>query len=174
MNETLVDREIERRFLYESPISPHSLNAVKIRQGYFAIDGLNTVRVRTNEDCGIKTASVCMKGPKVNAEAPEFEWDCHLSRAAAIFELCGNRIVEKFRRAIVHEGWTYEIDIFRGSLAPLIIVEVELATPKQEIKLPGWVGEEITDRGEYSNAVLATEGLPKHFIRWARERNIKL
>ena len=168
------DREIERRFLYESPISPQSLNGSRIRQGYFAIDGLNTVRVRTNDANGIKTASICMKGPKDGPEAPEFEWDCSLSRAAAIFELCADRVLEKARYPKVYEGWTFEIDVFAGDLKPLIIVEVELATRNQEISLPGWVGEEITERGEYSNAALAADGLPKHFIRWARERGIKL
>lgn len=167
------DREIERRFLYERPILPSSPEAIRIAQGYVAIDGFNTVRVRTSDTQGIKTASVCIKGPKAGAEAPEFEWDCALSRAAELFELCAGRVVNKVRHPITYEGCTFEVDVFEGPLAPLVIVELELATPNQRVKLPGWVGEEITDLGEYSNAALATRGLPPHFHRWAEARNIR-
>lgn len=170
--QTAKNLEIERRFLYENPVKPHGVDGARIRQGYFAIDNGNTVRVRTTDERGAKTASLCLKGPKHGAEAPEFEWDCSLSGAAELFTLCNERIVEKIRHQQMYQGWLFEIDIFKGSLAPLIIVEVELATSNQKIELPGWVGEEITHRGEYSNAALAVDGLPDHFSRWARERRI--
>jgi CYTH domain-containing protein len=64
------DRKIERRFLYESPTLPSSPEAIRIAQGYVAIDGFKTVGVRTSDTQGIKSASICIKGPKVGAEAP--------------------------------------------------------------------------------------------------------
>lgn len=44
------------------------------------------------------------------------------------------------------------VDRFKGLIQGLVIAEVELAHPEQQIELPSWVGEEITFNPRYSNS----------------------
>jgi CYTH domain-containing protein len=76
------------------------------------------------------------------------------------------RELTKRRFHIPYDTVTFEVDVFSDQLEPLIIIEVELNTPNQPLSLPEWVGEEITNRGEYSNAALACDGIPRHFKQW--------
>jgi CYTH domain-containing protein len=49
---------------------------------------------------------------------------------------------------------TWEIDVFEGKLAGLIIAEIELPSEDFEIDIPSWVGEEVTSDPSYLNAEL--------------------
>jgi len=43
-----------------------------------------------------------------------------------------------------HEGLTWEVDVYAGALAGLVIAEVELEHLDQEVPLPAWIGREVT------------------------------
>ena len=47
------------------------------------------------------------------------------------------------------------MDVFDGANALLVIAEVERSDPEAPLTIPPWCGEEITGRGELSNAALA-------------------
>jgi adenylate cyclase len=49
---------------------------------------------------------------------------------------------------------TWEVDVFEGENAGLIIAEVELAHEQQALDLPPWVGREITQDERYYNSRL--------------------
>ena len=49
----------------------------------------------------------------------------------------------------------WEVDEFEGSIAGLIIAEVELGKEDQEVILPEWAGLELTNLSGWSNASLS-------------------
>ena len=56
----------------------------------------------------------------------------------------------------------WEVDVFDGENAGLTLAEVELEHENQEVELPDWIREEVTDDERYSNAYLAQ----KPFKKW--------
>lgn len=76
--------------------------------------------------------------------------------------LCGKPLIEKMRYKIPYKGRTWEVDVFEGDNAGLIVVEVELESEDQKIDLPSWVSREVTDDPRYYNSSLST----KPFKSW--------
>ncbi len=74
--------------------------------------------------------------------------------------LCAGRRIAKTRHDVPHDGLLWEVDVFEGPLAGLVIAEVELPCPDHSVGLPSWVGREITDDARYANAVLASAEAP--------------
>jgi len=49
----------------------------------------------------------------------------------------------------------WEIDVFAGDNAGLVIAEIELRHEHQQLALPRWLGEEVTGQARYYNRSLA-------------------
>ena len=67
-------------------------------------------------------------------------------------------LIEKVRYEIpVEGGYTAELDIFKGRLTPLRLVEVEFKDEKDanEFVPPEWFGEDVTFSNKYHNSVLS-------------------
>jgi len=154
--------EIERRFLVRDA---HAVNfglgtagRYRIRQGYLGwIDALR-VRVRVITDCSDQpTAVLTLKDRRYGICREEHEVPLALDRAEQILgRLPPPRIICKTRHRLCYgDGPVWSIDYFEGPNAGLIIAEVELVDPEQRIKLPPWVGEEITLDPRYGNSTLA-------------------
>ena len=146
--------EIERKFLvigeeWREAARPGCL----LRQGYFVPAGSAAIiRVR----CSADEASLAIKGPREGIVRSEFEYGVPLADAEEMLRtLCVNRTVEKLRYRIETNGLAWSVDEFRGVNSGLVFAEVELESSDQPVKLPSWVGEEITGRHEYRNSVLA-------------------
>jgi CYTH domain-containing protein len=52
-------------------------------------------------------------------------------------------------------GLMWEVDVFSGDNAGLVIAEVELTDERQHVELPPWVGAEVTSQRKYYNGDLA-------------------
>ena len=65
------------------------------------------------------------------------------------------RVIEKTRHHVRHGGYLYEVDVFEGELAGLIIAELETPDIVPDEDLPSWLGSEVTQDGRYYNASLA-------------------
>jgi CYTH domain-containing protein len=63
--------------------------------------------------------------------------------------------LQKIRHHLHLAGGDWVVDVFEEENAPLIIAEVELTAADSNINIPTWCGEEISDRGDLSNAALA-------------------
>jgi CYTH domain-containing protein len=63
----------------------------------------------------------------------------------------------------MHGGLEWEVDVFEGENAGLVVAEVELESERQSIDLPDWVGLEVTHDPRYLNANLAKAP----FTRWS-------
>jgi len=149
--------EFERKFRvigdgWRTLANPASL----LRQGYLSsIRDPATVRVRCIPD----GAFLAIKGPRVGLARTEFEYSIPLADAEEILRtLCGPRRLEKLRSIVEIDGVTWNIDEFGGASAGLVLAEVELMDPHQRLTLPEWVGEEVTGRHEFRNAVIAERG----------------
>ena len=63
-------------------------------------------------------------------------------------------MIEKVRHIVPYAGATWEIDVFAGENAGLIVAEVELPHEDCRLELPPFVGREVTGRAEYYNSSL--------------------
>ncbi len=143
--------EIERKFLVTGDGWRGLGVSTVFRQGYLSTVKERTVRVRAAGDQGTLT----IKGLTVGATRSEFEYPIPLEDANAMLdELCEQPIIEKTRHVVAVDGVTWEIDEFSGVNEGLVVAEVELQDADQNVSLPEWVGDEVTDDPRYFNANL--------------------
>jgi adenylate cyclase len=143
--------EIERKFLVTDDrwkTGP----GVAFRQGYLNRDKERTVRVRIAGE----RAFLTVKGKSVGATRSEFEYPIPEADAHALLKLCEGPLVEKTRHLVEHAGTTWEVDVFAGDNAGLVVAEVELQSEVQTFVRPPWLGAEVTHDARYFNSNLAS------------------
>lgn len=144
--------EIERKFLLKND-NWRSGNepGILYRQGYLAIGIESVVRVRIIDQTGTLT----VKGKSEDARRKEFEYEIPVLDANELIdEICLKPIIEKYRYKIGYEKLIWEVDEFLGDNSGLILAEVELHDVHQDVALPEWVGEEVTEDPKYYNSNL--------------------
>jgi adenylate cyclase len=145
--------EIERRFLVaDEGWRKRASKGSRIRQGYIAIGEVASARVRIS---GKAKATLTIKSRVSERRRLEFEYEISSQDAVALLALSQGSIIEKVRYRVRDRDFTWEIDVFEGRNAGLIVAEAELRHEKQSLRLPEWVGQEITSQDRYSNASLA-------------------
>jgi adenylate cyclase len=152
--------EIERKFLVRSDAWRDRVeSASRITQGYLAADPQVTVRVRLRGD----QAYLTIKGEAKGISRSEFEYPIPVGDAAAMLHgLCSLPPVDKVRHLLRVGGHLWELDVFEGANAGLVMAEVELAAEDEDFEVPDWAGEEVTGDPRYYNAYLARHP----FTRW--------
>ena len=147
--------EIERKFL----VSGNGWRArIQIRQFYLSAAGGRSVRVRVSDGT---SAMLTLKFGGVGRRRDEFEYAIPLSDAEDMQAFALGRVIEKTRCHVRHRGHLYEVDIFGGPLAGLLIAELETPDDVPDDRLPEWLGQEVTDDPRYYNASLALGDLPE-------------
>ncbi len=143
--------EIERKFLVKGD-QWRNLGQGKIYcQGYFPTAQGCTVRVRIIGDQGYLT----IKGKTVGNSRSEYEYSIPLLDAQEMLNnLCDRPLIEKTRYKIITDNLTWEVDEFKGENEGLILAEVELTSEDQKIKIPEWIGKEVSGDPKYYNANL--------------------
>jgi adenylate cyclase len=151
-------KEVERKFLVSGD-GWRSLSdaAVSIRQFYLAAAADRSVRVRISDG---SSAMLTLKFGSRRRERDEFEYPIPLDEAEELAEFAVGHVVEKVRHHVSHRGYLYEVDVFSGALAGLVIAELETPDDVPDGSLPGWLGREVTGEGAYYNASLARQGMP--------------
>lgn len=143
--------EIERTFLVTDQSWRTGAPGVPIRQGYLLRAVERTVRVRRVGDAG----AITVKGPGLRVRA-EYEYPIPASDADELLDtLCEPGIIDKVRHTVVHRGRRWTVDEFAGRHTGLVLAEIELDDPDDDVELPPWVGEEVTDDPAYRNASLS-------------------
>lgn len=144
--------EIERKFLVKKELWNQLTKPTptSIRQGYISKEASKTVRVRTKGDRGFLT----IKGKTTGASRTEFEYEIPLADALDLLAHFCPVFLEKDRYELVVGQHTWEIDVFHGKLAPLILAEIELSDENESFELPEWISEEVTYDPQYFNAKL--------------------
>ena len=148
--------EIERKFLVVDPSVVDGLNGTVIRQGYLSRVPERTVRIRRKGDRGVIT----IKGASRGASRSEWEYEIPAADADAMLAICEGSIVDKVRYLVDVGGRTWEVDVFSGANAGLVMAEVELDREDAVVEVPGWAGLEVTDDPRYYNASLSREPMP--------------
>lgn len=143
--------EIERKFLVSDPSVVRGIEGVALRQGYLSRAPERSVRVRRSGD----RAWVTVKGRSIGATRPEWEWEIPIQDADGMLAICDGPILEKTRYVVVYEGRSWEIDVFDGANAGLVMAEIELESEDAVLALPPWVGLEVTADRRYYNSALA-------------------
>lgn len=148
--------EIERKFLLKDDSWKASVSeSFDITQGYLCRDPARTVRIRRKGD----DAYLTIKGQPQNNDGapvvPEFEYTIPAGDADALLALCLPGSIVKTRHIVIHDGNKWEIDVFHGDNTGLVMAEIELSSPTQNVTLPAWIGQELTGQPRYSNAALA-------------------
>lgn len=142
--------EIERKFRVRGAPWRNASEAQALSQGYLARDGHAVVRVRVSD----ASAWLTVKGPTRGIGREEFEYPIPRSDGEALLALCGDRVVEKTRYILWEEGSRFEIDVFGGRNAGLVVAEIELQGPEQDFPKPPWLAEEVSHDTRYRNSEL--------------------
>ena len=142
--------EIERKFLVKEGWNPPGGGTV-YRQGYLSTDPRRNVRVRISDTDAFFT----IKGKTEGLSRPEFEYAIPAGDAEQLLKLCLPHIIEKTRYRIPADGLVWEVDVFHGVNAGLVLAEVELEAEDQPFEKPAWVGREVSGDKRYYNAWLS-------------------
>jgi len=156
-----VAKEIERRWLVPFGCDTDTADyALLLRQGYLSLNK-NTVRARTSQKCYANAASdpkgfLTVKFDLSSTVRDEYEYEIPFDDAVSMIDST-MLIVEKTRWIIKHKKYTYELDVFIGSNAGLVMVEVEFESEEERdyFTAPQWFGREVTHERKYTNAALA-------------------
>lgn len=153
--------EIERKFLVRGDgWREGASDGHQLQQGYFPMDDLCSVRVRVEQG----RASLNIKSRTLGVRRSEYEYAIPLTDAEEMLaHFCQRPLIEKTRYRVPYRGHTWEVDVFSGENAGLVIAEVELQSAGEALALPDWVGTEVSDDVRYYNVCLI-----KHpYTEWA-------
>lgn len=151
--------EIERKFLLSSDTWKKDVHqSYALRQGYLNSNPDRTVRVRIRGERGFLT----MKGRGNGISRPEFEYDIPYEEALALLTLCEQPIIEKTRHEVRVGEHLWEVDVFEGENAGLVVAEIELSEEDEAFERPTWLGKEVSDDRRYFNSSL----IRKPFRKW--------
>ena len=146
--------EIERKFLVDhaqwNELSKPLPNY--LIQGYLHSEPGKTIRVRATNDKGFIT--IKGKSSADGLSRSEFEYEIPKTEAIELLANFTNKTIEKNRYEITFEGNIWEVDVFKGDNAGLIVAEIELKNKEQSFTKPDWVIEEVTSDFRYFNSAL--------------------
>ncbi len=164
--------EIERKFLVKFPTSWSTLSEMfdglvdvkRISQTYLVPKGKEpAARVRkTVEGLTGDTKTVYhfnQKKPVESGVHEETEREIGQSKYETYLENANPKksSVEKTRFVFKFNDQIFELDVFKGSLKGLAILEIELESKDDKVELPPFLGivKEVTDDKKYTNFALA-------------------
>ena len=157
--------EIERKFKVADTFRPTGIG-IEMAQGYLSRDPNRTVRIRTAGIQGFLT----IKGKTEGARRLEYEYEIPLAEARELLALCEVPLVEKTRYRETVAGHVWEVDVFHGANAGLVIAEIELSSETETFVLPTWAGAEVTGLPRYYNAAL----IAHPYNQWSAEERADL
>ncbi len=144
-------REIERKFLVKGDLWCKNTHGLLYRQGYLCTLKDRTVRIRTVDQKGF----LGIKGITRGISRDEYEYEIPFSDASRILDtLCEHPLIEKKRYEMEYDGVLWQVDVFTGENKGLVLAEVELEDEFQEVSIPDWIGEEVSEDPRYFNVNL--------------------
>ena len=165
--------ESEYKYLVRSGFDPEGCVRLDITQAYLTSGGDNTVRIRKKIGPSGGSFILTVKGPKVGISSVEVELPMSEQTYDQLLPLCGQSIVKQ-RYLVPHMGYTWEVDVFGGSLTGLVVAEVEVRSPKDPCPPapPSWSLFDVTTDKRYTNSNLSrlTSSEAKALVRKSIER----
>lgn len=155
--------EIERKFLvtnFRPELIPAGAVASRITQDYLSCAGPGERRVRRRVTDDQATYFYTEKLPTGDSMV-RVEKERAISQEEYQQFLANERdpklsTIEKVRYNFPYDGKVYELDVFEGRHAGLVVLEVELQSADDDVAIPeGWEVVEVTDDKRYKNRRLA-------------------
>lgn len=143
--------EIERKFTVKHlPEDLEQFPQKHIEQAYLCTDPVVRVR-RKGEEFWL----TCKGKGFLTRE--EFELPLSEEAYQHLMGKTDGLVIVKDRYHIPWNGYTIELDVFGGALAPLVIAEVEFPDVEEALAfcLPDWFDRDVTEDPEYANANLS-------------------
>lgn len=156
-------KEIERKFLITGDEWRQSVSReVRYRQGYLASDKSCSIRIRVSDD----SAYLNIKSATLGVQRQEYEYAIPLADAHEMLDqLCLGPLIEKTRYYVPYADHLWEIDVFAGDNAGLVVAEIELQAENEVFVHPPWVGKEVSHDPRYYNVSL----VQRPFKDWQSE-----
>jgi adenylate cyclase len=143
--------EIERKFLVIGDSWKEAAEGTPYRQGFLSTEPARTVRIRVAGSRG----TITIKGKTFGARRAEFEYEIPARDAQSMLDtLCKRPLIEKVRYTLPVGRHIWEIDVFEGENAGLVVAEIELGSEDEAFDKPDWAGDEVTDDRRYFNSNL--------------------
>ena len=144
--------EIERKFLLKDDSWRKTADVgVPFHQGYLIGAQRASVRVRIEGE----QANINIKSATLGVSRQEYEYPIPLDEARELLDtLCEKPQIEKVRHLLHYGNHTWEIDVFGGDNAGLVVAEIELASEDEPFERPPWLGEEVSHDTRYYNVCL--------------------
>jgi len=145
--------EIERKFLVTNDSWREAAGpGMPIKQGYLVGGKDASVRVRLQGE----TANLNIKSATLGVRRQEFEYAIPVADAEVLLRtLCHRPIIEKMRYLVPYANKQWEVDVFEGDNAGLIVAELELKDETERYEPPPWLGEEVSHDPRYYNTCLS-------------------
>lgn len=144
--------EIERKFLVHGEgWRQHATVAIPMSQGYMTTGSRSSVRVRLSG----KRAWLNIKSATLGVQRREYEYPIPVQDAAEMLDnLCEGPLIQKTRYEVPVGEHVWEVDVFEGDNAGLVVAEVELGSAEEVFVRPDWAGDEVSHDPRYYNASL--------------------
>ena len=145
--------EIERKFLVGELPNLDGVKSSEIVQGYVSFSP--EIRVRQLNDKYYRTE----KGEGMVVRE-ENEWEISKEEAEKMFKEVKTNLIEKTRYYIPYNKFTIELDVYKGIFKGLIVAEVEFESIEEAKNFapPDWFLEDVSEKREYRNKILALKG----------------
>lgn len=153
-------QEIERKFLVRDDTwRSAAVRRIRMRQGYLSAGMESSVRVRIEEE----RAFLNIKSSGDGIHRHEFQYEIPPEDATLLLdEIALRPLIEKTRHEVPVGEHLWEIDVFEGDNAGLVVAEVELGNAAEAFERPSWLGDEVSDDIRYYNVSLRT----KPYLTW--------
>lgn len=143
-------KEIERKFLVNDLSVIENCVFDDIKQAYLFNENQKSLRIRIKNE----KAFLTIKGQISGFSRNEFEYEVPKEEAVEMIEEFQLKVLEKRRYYFSANPFIWEIDVFLGGLAGIVVAEIELPSEETKFELPSWIGEEVTFDKKYLNAEL--------------------
>lgn len=144
-------KEIERKFLVANDDwkTAKCIGQRDLKQAYLLREPDRSVRIRITDNMAFFTIKL-----GTGLTRSEFEYEIPQDEALEMINEAGLPCLHKTRYYIQNGADTWELDVFHGALAGLLVAELELEHETQYFEQPSWLGKEVTFDPAYLNANL--------------------
>lgn len=171
MGHTSVTTEVERRFKVKSDEWMAASTGVKALTQRVIMrgpeGGITRVRIQSREGKA-PSAELTVKGPASSDGLESAEVNCEITvgKATALLDAFPGPRLVKDRYATPYAGRAWEVNVFHGENAGLVLAEIEFPSREAAEALraedvPPWIGEEVTNDPRYRSANLEIEPYEK-------------
>jgi CYTH domain-containing protein len=143
--------EIERHFLVKVRLLPQLEGGNRLEQAYLSVTP--EVRVRV---VGDERAYITIKS-EGNIRREEYEYAVPVDHARSMLALTSWAAIRKTRYSLPLGNHVWEIDRYDGENEGLWSAEAEMASEDDDLVLPPWLGEEVTEDNRFRNKNLAQQ-----------------